>query len=85
MLVAEVLRHLVRKGLRFDALLLRGLLDLLAVLINAGQEQHVTLEAGLMPGKKIGQHLLIRVPEMGRTIDVIDRGGEEIASGHTIS
>ena len=36
--VAEALRDLVGEGLRIDALVARRLLDLLAVLVGAGQE-----------------------------------------------
>ena len=52
------------------------------MLIHAGEEKNVGLQAALMPGEEIGQYLLIGVPEMGRTIDVINRGSEKIRTGH---
>ena len=35
-----------------------------------------------MPRKKIGQHFFVRMTQMRRTVDVIDRGGEKIGTSH---
>ncbi len=80
-LLAEVLRHLVGEGLRLDALLLRGLLHLLPVLVDAGEEEHVALEAGLIAREEVREHFFIGVPEMRRAVDVVNRGGEKIRAG----
>ncbi len=73
------------RSLRIDALLLRGLLHLLPVLVDASQEEHVALEARLMARKKVREHLLVRVPEMRRAVDVVNRGGEKIGTGHMVN
>ena len=73
---------LVDEGLGLDIFALRRLLHLLAVLVHAGQEKDVFFEPELVAREKIGQHLLIGMAEMGRAVDVIDRGREKIGTGH---
>ena len=47
-----------------DALLFRGLLDLLPVLIDAGEEEHILALEPMIARDDIGEHLLIGVPDM---------------------
>ena len=64
----------VDMGLRIDAGVVRRLLDLLAVLIGAGQEEHVVAVQPLEPRHDIGRDRGVGVTDMRRAIHIIDRG-----------
>ena len=63
-------------SLGFEALGLGGLLDLLSMFIQAGEEEHVVAEAAARAGDDVGEDLFIGVTEVRGAIDVIDRGGD---------
>ena len=78
-------RHVAVEQLpRRDALLRRGLLDLLAVLVGAGEEEHVIAVEPHEAGDGVGRDHLIGVPDMRRAVRIGDRGGDVIAGlfGH---
>jgi hypothetical protein len=81
-LAAEMNAHLIDEKLRLDVLALRRLLNFLTVFVDAGQEKDIALEAKLMARKEIREDFLVRMPEVGRAVDVINRRGEEIRTGH---
>ncbi len=64
-----------------SALLLGGPGDLLSVLVGAGQEEDVVAHQPVPPGQGVGVDRRVGVPDMGRVLDVVDRGGDEVA-GH---
>ncbi len=55
----------------------RRLLDLLAVLIDACQEENLFAFEPVITRDYIGQHLFVSVTDVRRRIRVIDRGGDE--------
>ena len=61
-----------------------GFLDLLAVLIHTGQEKHIFAFEPVLARDDIGQHHLVRVPDMRRRVRVIDRGGDEKRLRHFV-
>ena len=61
-----------------DALLLRGLQHLDAVLVGAGQEEHVHALQAAEARKRIGGDGLIGVADMGRVVRIGDGGGDVI-------
>ena len=67
-----------------DALLGRGLLDLLAVLVGAGEEEHVIAVEPHEAGDGVGRDHLVGVPDMRGAVRIGDRGGDVIAGliGH---
>ena len=69
---------------RGEALARRGLLDLLAVLVGAGEEKHVVAVEPHEAGDGVGRDHLIGVPDMRRAVGVGDRGGDVVAGlfGH---
>ena len=69
-------RQLVAIGLRRFAFRLRGLLDLLAVLIQAGQEENLLPQAAPRPRDHVGDDFFVGVAEMRLAVDVINRGGD---------
>jgi len=77
--------HPVGEELGIDALTLRRLLHFLPVLIDAGEKKDILLQAFFVAGKEIGQHLFVGMTQVGRAVDVIDRGGEKIRTGHALS
>ena len=52
------------------------LLDLLAVLVGAGQEEHVVAVQPLEPRHHVGRDRGVGVADMRRAVHVIDRGGD---------
>ena len=61
----------------------RRLLDLLPVLVDAGEEKNRTAALAVPAGNDIGQHFFVSVTDMRRRVRVIDRGGNEKGlSGH---
>ena len=59
--------------LRRDALALGGQRDRLAVLVGAGEEEHVLPALAHVPGEDVGADRRVRVPEVRRRVDVVDR------------
>ena len=66
------------------ALARRGLLDLLAVLVCAGEEQHVIAVEPLEAGDRIGRDDLVGVADVRGAVRVGNRGSDVIAGffGH---
>ena len=60
----------------------RGLLDLLSVLIDAGQKENFLAFEPVIARNDIGQHFLVGVPNVRRRVGVIDRGGNEECLRH---
>ena len=67
----------IHEFLRRDALLFRGLLDLLPVLINAREEENMIAREPVIAGNDVGEHLLVGMADVRRAIRVIDGGGDE--------
>ena len=74
--IAKALRDLVGKGLRRHTGSRRGLLDLLAVLVGAGQEAHPPAVEAREPGEGIAGQRGVGVADMGHVVDVVDRRGD---------
>jgi hypothetical protein len=68
---------------RSDSSLRSRLLDLLAVLIDAGQKENVFAFEPMIARNHIGQHLFVSVADVRRRIRVIDRRGDEKRFRHT--
>ena len=66
---------------RGDAFLLRDLLDVLAVLVGAGQETHVLAREAEIAGERVRDDRGVEMPDVGPVIDVVDRG-REVAARH---
>ena len=79
---AEPLAHAVGERLRLDVLALRRLLHLLPVLVHAGEEKDLLVEAGLVPREEVGQHLFVGVAQVRRAVHIVDRRREKIRTGH---
>ena len=85
--LAEVLRYLVGEGLRLHAGIERRLLDLLAVLVGAGQELYVIAVKTHEARQRIASQRRIRVADVRQVIDVIDRRRDVVralGSGHGV-
>ena len=82
--VAERLAHLVGEGLRLEARGGSGLLDLLAVLVGAGQEMHVAPVQPHEAGQHVAGERRVGMPDMGHIVHVVDGRGDVIgiAAGH---
>ena len=82
--VAEVRLHLVAVLLRRQAPLLRGLLDLLAVFVDARQEEDVLPEPLVEARQHVRQDGAVRVPDVRLVVDVVDgrRDVEDVGRGH---
>jgi hypothetical protein len=65
-----------------DAGLLRGLLDLLAVLVHAGEEVNGLALQPVKTGEDIREDFLVGVPDVGRGVRVINGGGDVKSLGH---
>ena len=76
----EALGVAVGELLRLDAERVRGVGDRLAVLVGARQEEHLLAALAVVAGHHVGGDRRVRVPEMGRRVDVVDRGGD--VEGH---
>ena len=75
-LVPERLRVSVGEDLGRDARLLGGLGDLVAVLVRPGQEADVVAGEAAVARHRVGHDRRVRVAEVRRRIDVVDRRGE---------
>ena len=62
--------------LRGDAGGVGGALDLLAVLVGAGEEEGVVAEQAMAPGEDVRDDGGIGVADVGARVDVVDRRGE---------
>jgi len=74
--ILEGLRDLVGELLRRDAGGGGGALDLLAVLIGAGEEEGVVTEQAVAAGEYVRNDGGVRVADVRARVDVIDRGGD---------
>ena len=73
---AELGGDLVGELLRRDAGGCGGALDLLAVLVGAGEERGVVAEEAVAAGDDVGGDGGVGVADVGARVDVVDRGGE---------
>ena len=78
-----VRREAVAVGLRILLVGLRRLLDFLAMLVQAGQEKNLLAQAAPGAGEDVGDDLLVGVPEVGLTVDVINRRGDVKPFAHS--
>ena len=67
----EPRRVLVGQRLGLHPLRLGRVGDRLAVLVGAGQEEHVGIALAHMPGDHVGRDRLVGVAEVGRAVDVL--------------
>ena len=70
------LHDAVHKLLGGDAGLLGLVLDLLAVLVGAGEEHHVAAGEPLVPGHGVGGHGAVGVADVQLVAGVVDGGGD---------
>ena len=63
---------LIHVGLRRNALLAGGLFVLRRVLVRAGQEEDLVAALPVETGERIRTRPFVRMPEMGRAVDVVD-------------
>ena len=66
---------------REDAFFRRGALDLLPVLVRAGQEADVVAHAPAVARDHVGDDVLVHVPDVRVVVDVVDGGGD-VELGH---
>ena len=78
----EFFRDAVHKFLRLHARLLRALLDLLPVLIHAGEEKDFLAFQPVIPREHVGEHLFVGVADVRGAVGVVDGGGDEEGFGH---
>ena len=71
--------HTVAMGLRGQACRLGRALNLLAVLITAGDEQHLLTLQSLEPGQGIAGQGRVRAPQVGLVVDVVEGCGEGVS------
>ncbi len=76
----EALGVAVGQLLRGDALALGRLRDRLAVLVGAGEEEDLLAALAHVPGQDVGADRRVRVAEVRRGVDVVDRRGD--VEGH---
>ena len=76
----EALGVPVGELLRRDAERVRGVGDRLAVLVGARQKEHLLAALAVVARHHVGGDRRVRVPEMRRRVDVVDRGGH--VEGH---
>ena len=69
-------------GLRGFALGVGGLLDFLAMLVEAGQEKNLLAERAAGAGDDVRDDLFVGVAEMRLAVHVVDRGGQVKAFAH---
>jgi len=77
--------HAVGELNRFDALLAGRLLDLLPVLVGAGEKTNIGAREPFVTGKDIRHNRCIDVPDVGHVVDVVDRCGDVVARVHSAS
>ena len=72
-------------GLRGDAGFFGALLDLLAVLVDAGEEVDGLSVEPLEAGDGVRQDFFVGVADVGRAVGVVDGGSDEERLGHGIT
>ena len=72
----EAGRDAIDELLRRQPLPLRGLGDRLAVLVGAGEEEHLLAPLAHVAGQHVGGDRRVRVPQVGRRVDVVDGRGD---------
>ena len=77
-----IARQVVAVLLRIFAFRLGSLLDLLAVFIEASEEERLATESGFDAGDDIRNDLFVGMPEVGLAVDVIDGGRDVEPFGH---
>ena len=75
----EARRVAVDQLLRLEARALGRLRDRLAVLVGAGEKEHVLAALAVVAGEDIGRDRRVRVPEVRLRVDVVDRRGDVVA------
>ena len=78
--VLEALGVAVGQLTRLQPLRLGGVGHRLAVLVGAGEEEHVLAALAHVPREHVGGDLLVRVAKVRLRVDVVDRGGD--VKGH---
>ncbi len=78
----EALRVAVGELLGLDALGGGGVGDRLAVLVGAGEKEHVLAPLAHVAGEHVGGDLLVRVAHVRLGVDVVDRGRD--VEGHPL-
>ena len=73
---AELRGDLVGELLRWDASGGGGALDLLAVLVGAGEEEGVVAEQAVTAREHVGNDGRVRMADVRPRVDVVDRRGE---------
>ena len=68
--------HLVDPLLGGHAPLLGGPLELQAVLVGAGEVEDLLAAQPVEPGDEVGGHGVVRVPDVGHVVRVVDRRGD---------
>ena len=71
----------IRELARGDALALGDVRDRLAVLVGAGQEEHVLAPLAHVAREDVGGDRRVRVAQVGLRVDVVDRRGDVEAHG----
>ena len=79
----EALGVAVGQLLRGDALSVGGVGHRLAVLVGAGEKEHVLATLAVVAGQHVGGDRRVRVTEVRLRVDVVDRGGDVEAHGLT--
>ena len=73
---------LVDEDLGFDAALEGGLLDLLAMFVQSGQEVHLAAAHPHVARDHVGEDFLIGMPQVRRAVGVVDGRGDIERTGH---
>ncbi len=80
---AELGAHLVDERLRRDLSLFRLALDLEAVLVRPGEHPRLVAAELVVTPQGVGGDRRVRRPEVGRVVDVVDRGRDVETSRHS--
>jgi hypothetical protein len=80
--LVEARRDLIDELLRREPALLRRFLDLLPVLVRAGQEPGVIATHPMKPRERIAHDRRVRVPEVRYVVDVVDGSRDVERRGH---
>jgi hypothetical protein len=82
--IDELLSDAFNEFCRWYARFRCRLLDLLSVLIDAGQKENVFAFEPMIARNHIGQHFFVSVANMRRRIGIIDRRGDEECFRHEV-
>ena len=80
--VLPILGEFIAVGLRGLAFLVRDLLHLLPVLIEAGEEEYVFTHTAPGARDHVADDLLVGMPEVRLAVDVVDGGGDVVTLAH---